>query len=76
MDGITPDMSAASPDIASPSEAATSAVASEAVGAEQTLPVGTQNAVSSGDSSTPQPEIEFPDDAALQQMPATERQSN
>ena len=76
MDGITPDMSAASPDIASPSEAATSAVASEAVGAEQTLPVDTQNAVSSGDSSTPQPEIEFPDDAALQQMPATERQSN
>ena len=48
MDGITPDMSAASPDIASPSEAATSAVASEAVGAEQTLPVDTQNAVSSG----------------------------
>ena len=57
--------------IASPSEAATSAVASEAVGAEQTLPVDTQNAVSSGDSSAPQPEVASRMMPRCSQMPAT-----
>ena len=75
MDGITPDMSAASPDIASPSEAATSAVASEAVGQNKRRPLIRRTLFPVG-IVNPQPEIDFPDDAALQQMPATERQSN
>lgn len=79
MDGITsPDTSTASVEVASaPSEAPASATGqSDAVTTEQTPSPEAQSASVNGESPTPQPEIEFPDDAALQQMLPADRQSN
>lgn len=75
MDGITsPDMSAASVDIAPPSGADTSAVSNEAVMTEQSPSLDPQSESPLGESSAPS--LEFPDDAALEALPASERQSN